>query len=241
MIPDPQSSTLLILDPQRIRAARTQRGITAGQLAGHLGISMMAMHGLEVGGSQRHLDTRTLHEMAEALDTPLGSLLIDRAPTEPEPEITAPAERVETIGALLANGGALPVETLADALGCSLNQADAAIRRLRQQLQGTGMTVYRFDNLVSIRPVHDVPDRASRTVERERLAALMPKDRSRLIHQLVGGPQPMDMRHKDDTAFDQLIKAGVIEPVPGQPTHVQLTASTRHSLRLGPPPDTSTS
>ena len=130
-----------ILDGDRVRSLRLERGISQRELARRLRVTSIVIRNLEEGRNHSELTLRLLDELADALVVD-PSALVQRRQTHDAQGANAVEGDVRKLGAVLASERTgLTSKALALAAGWKLDRLAKARTALNEQLQAVGMTV----------------------------------------------------------------------------------------------------
>lgn len=161
------ASQTVMLDAARLRGRRLELGISARDLANHVGVTYRVINQLERDGNPRWLPLTAACDLARCLGLPLQALFLRE-----EPDAVSEYSRVAKLGAVLLSTGALTaMEDLARAFGWSLTEVAQVADALGAELAPVGMTLVRQSNrLALMSAVDDVPDAELLVVKRGQAA-----------------------------------------------------------------------
>lgn len=129
-----------ILDGDRVRSLRLERGLSQRELARRLRVSSSVVRYLEEGRNHTELSLRFLDELADALAVDPGALVQPRS--REANGSSATEDDVRKLGAILAaERTGLTSKALAFATGWKLDRLSKARAALTAQLRPVGMTV----------------------------------------------------------------------------------------------------
>jgi transcriptional regulator with XRE-family HTH domain len=232
-----------LLDGELIHRRRIQLGLSERELAKRLGTGGAVVRGLVAGTNQEEQPIKMLAALAEVLAVSFDELFGRVQPVAAAGKDTAaPAADAAAVGALLGTDGRLvPMETLADALGWSVDRVRAALRELAERLPAAGLRLHLLNGSVSIVPAAA----AVGPVELQRLSRAVLSRRglksssARVLHQACTGVLDTGKQgNAERVALAGLVNAGLLT-VPSrarQAEQPEPTADVRFSLLLDEEP-----
>lgn len=143
-----------MINPNRLRRLRLDRGLSQRKLAAEAGVDPLTIKRLEHGADPGDLPLRALHRLATALGIPAGDLL---ATPNNDTDRTSD-DLVATLGsALAATTGPVTLTALADTARASRDEVVAALHDLAAQLAPTGIALARHGDHAWLAPRHAEP------------------------------------------------------------------------------------
>lgn len=246
MGPDPHGSDVTsphLLDTDRIRALRRDRGLSARTLESRLGVGGNWWNSLEAGANHPHVTLRELLTIAAELGVDPVELLADRV-TQPELPPDAPqalSADATRLGRILVDlTRQTPVTRLATALGWSQARVQAALDVLEVRLPTVGQRLVHGTGGVQI--VRDSPEPDPSVMElisaRINDNGLSPTQAVVLARVTQGemterAASPALMTNAQSVALAELVNAGLVTPPAGRRGAYALCDRVRGALLLG--------
>jgi transcriptional regulator with XRE-family HTH domain len=227
----PGSAPWPLVDPAVVRARRLELGLSAGVLAGALGVNSAVVVRLESGGVQGQYTWAFLAVLAEVLGLAPADLLT--GPSDDLGPVDVPDD-VSSVGALLAaqpNWSGL--DELADVLGWNRPQLCSALDGLEASLAPTGMALAwvgeEWVRIVPAVPLESLP----------RLEGSLNRDQGldvaehRTLWRLAAGQRSEQVAREDERARRQLERLGLVRTIESRAgATIELTDSARFCLCL---------
>jgi transcriptional regulator with XRE-family HTH domain len=202
-----------LINPEVVRRRRLTLGISEKQLGKYLNVSPSAIATLESGSDQRHYDIAFLVDLAAALEVPVTDLLETGGDTDERDGAATTSPLPSQVGSILAHADQpVPVEALCRIVSSDLTDTADAVDELARRLNGTGLTLRRFDGMLTIVPALDADPEAIRIATRTAIArGNLGTDRASLLLEILRGKKHLDTRFDDPWVGQQLINAGLVE------------------------------
>lgn len=180
------------LDPDRVRQARQELGLSQRALGKRLGVSLTVIRDLELGRGQSGYGMSLLGRLADVLGRDIRTLLApqgDETDSETACATVAGSDSAVLAAALMSAGRPLSRTGVAKALGWTLDRTHAAFTALRGDLAGTGLRLQTVGgcNLWAVRPADELLSERQRggLAGAVNVAWGLKLDEARLLHRIA--------------------------------------------------------
>lgn len=228
-----------LLNTGLVRARRLELGLSERKLAALTGLGQAVVRGIEAGTNHKDVTLGELQRLAQTLSLELAQLLpaVEKeTPAGPTTHDEALTSAVAQMGTLLHDIDRLiPVESLAETLGHTLERTHAILDELDRYLRPVGLRLHRLGNSVKVTGTADavVIDALRRSWRAHLGRRGLDVGQAQLLHQVRTGRRAKALTNDQQVRTAQLTNAGILDRTgSGGAT---LSADVRYSLLLDAP------
>lgn len=205
---------MTILNGERIRAIRLERGLSQRAVARRLGVTVVVVNGIEEERNHSELTLRLVSELADTLGVEAAELLANSADTDAPVEA---GDDVRKLGAVFASERTgIHRDQIARVLGWPLDRVQQASDQLRQRLPALGMRLERGSSGWKLQPdltAFNWQDEIRVAQARQRIRGLKSREAVLLRAALdapLTGQWEKNIGNTDRVALGGLLKTGLL-------------------------------
>lgn len=205
---------MTILNGQRIRALRLERGFSQREVARRIGVTVIVVNGIEDGRNHLELTLRLVSDLAVALDVEAAELFAKAPSAELSEEPRSDLRKLGAVFASERNG--IHRDAIARVLDWPLDRVEKASDQLRQRLPALGMRLERGSSGWKLRPdltALNWQDDVKLGKERQRSRCLKPRE-AVLLRAALDAPLSWkwekNIGNADRVALGGLLKTGLL-------------------------------